>query len=737
MKKLSNISSVFLLLAIAPIAAVASSFGQTRKLQMNMATTKSTSAPSTTPSDIPTAAPSDSPTVTPSFVPSSAPVPPKAKRANKFPSAAPAVRRSRVGVESDRIAVTYLTSTLIRATTDELKEAEALTCNYVAYSAIRSVGAVGYRCAQIPIADVSPIQLLYNFTAVFEVAMTGFPTRTDLDQAIVNSFQYPGVYILMERLTNLTAGNPFTATMNITALVMRQSTVQAQSILAPSPAPTFIEVGEEFFLGPITNPSPPKQPTFTPTSGPTILATPTAADKKRHPVEKFVGGIVSVFRPDATSVAPTAHPESKRHPIVEDVIDKFPRDKPTDAPTIRPTAAPSSLPKRMPSASSAPKNLPTPQPTRKKLFDLKPIKQVIAGQMKTPSAPATTRAKSTQQPTVESSNRPTTYPSLRPTSAPSSVPSSEPSKSTSQTTTKSSAPTSPVTNADDNMLCPEEDWDPYTLPLLKQGVDIFKYEAESYAILGNRKVNRTFGVSDSCAYYDIGSDGDESVFDRPEPWLAKAGEHFGGALVANGAFFTGLVAPNKSNILVAREALAFKVQIVGSAIGGGVAMEWKTIPTKARADGLALFLQTIIVLSPTVFLTNQSKRCGSGPFCINSGSDACYLDPATGILKVRKKSNAGASNCYGDSFEWFMDCAASFGCQQLKGGGQFLYKASPNATVSGTRFAFDADGVDGRPIEWECGVAEVADQMKEFSLTAARDPMRPFAIGGPFERPIL
>jgi hypothetical protein len=506
-------------------------------------------------------------------------------------------------------------------------------------------------------------------------------------------------------------------------------------ITAPSPTSDALH-DEKLVLPWKRTPYPSASPSLLPSSMPSISPAPTAT-KKRKPIKNIVNGIVDLTRRGPPAAAPPLSPisqpptDKKRKPIqgIVDIVRREPRTEvPSTSlskmPLVSPSAAPSGPPTDMPSISPPPSAdptpwptmVPTPDPTRKKLINLKPIRGIIADLNATPMRNGSTTT----------SYSPTTSPKATLASFPVATPSWKPSSVTT------------ASAYDDDLTYPEGNWDPYTLPQLEKGTDFFSYSVDSYGIRESQG-DRTFGVTDTCVYTISGSDIEKTQFERPEQWLEQAVQQFGGRMIDNGASFTGVATPSESDISVDRSGFAFKVLISGSspAISGGVSMEWDSIPMKKRAEDFAELLQTARLVAPKVFLTNQSNRCGSGPFCMNAGTDACYLDPTTGILEVRKKREAGAVHCFTDSLEWFGECAASFGCKEMEGGGKFLYKPSPNTRVVGTRFSFDEDGVEGNPIQWECGYVQAANELSKFAVAAARDPLSPFAIGGPVERPVL
>jgi hypothetical protein len=219
-------------------------------------------------------------------------------------------------------------------------------------------------------------------------------------------------------------------------------------------------------------------------------------------------------------------------------------------------------------------------------------------------------------------------------------------------------------------------------------------------------------------------------FTTIEAWLNGAVAHFGGTTrTTNGAYLSGDASPGIFDIVLHEMGSFFEVHIKedSPSVVGGPLM-WG-FPTEEEAGEFEYFLKNIADNAPEAFLT----RCGSGPLCSEVGASVCYLDPTTGGLQMSEHDNPTSPAVFSDSFEWFNKCASSLGCSKLPEGGLFLHYGSPNHTLKGTRFVFENNGVEGPPIEWECGNVENAHDLLEFANTAARDPFYPFAIGGPFE----
>lgn len=294
--------------------------------------------------------------------------------------------------------------------------------------------------------------------------------------------------------------------------------------------------------------------------------------------------------------------------------------------------------------------------------------------------------------------------------------------------------------------CPANDaWDPYTLPELDTDNDvaIFSYYQESYALLG-QIVDKTFTVKDTCVYAELGSDGSELNFERPEEWLDSAVLHFEGVPGinngANGAKFTGTAVPRADEIVILRTGVleyCVSIKAYSAAVAGDEPLQWDNLPGEDRAIEFKNFLLAIIDSAPEVFLTNQSNRCGSGPFCLQAGSEACFLDPTTGVLHVEwSRGTSTEVESYSDAFEWFQVCAASFQCQRINTGGEFQYVRVPDVAKIDTIFKFGGNAVNGAPIEFECASELAAYQLYQFARTAAQDPLCPMAVGGPYERAI-
>jgi len=421
--------------------------------------------------------------------------------------------------------------------------------------------------------------------------------------------------------------------------------------------------------------------------------------------------------------------------------DEIPTGSPSTKPTVPPTKFPTTNAPTYKQATRQPSSTPTASPvmpsappTGIPITNVPTYKQATRQPSSTPTAsPVMPSAPPTGFPTTDAPTykQTTRQPSARPSASPIDAPTTS-----SPTNSPSDSPTSPPTEI---LECPVGNWDPYTIPDLESSSTagyVFNYTQESYELSAENQIHRAYVVRDNCVYVELTSEGGETSFGRPEEWLDAAAVHYGGAPYANGAKFSGTAVPGKGAITVVRAGVSewsVMIQAVSDSVEGDKPLTWIDMPSEQRAKDFRTFLWTILETNPQILLSNDSNRCGSGPFCATVGPDACYMDPLTGRLHVEYRmdqSNIHTAD-FTDAMEWFGACAATINCFPKPGGGQFLYPAQPQVAKVDEIFSFYGDDtVSGGSLEWECGHERQSYKLYLMARAAARDPRSPFAVGG-------
>ena len=281
--------------------------------------------------------------------------------------------------------------------------------------------------------------------------------------------------------------------------------------------------------------------------------------------------------------------------------------------------------------------------------------------------------------------------------------------------------------------CPVNEFAPFTVQTFSG--DFLRYRAENVTMGDSAKNGDVmFTVTETCTYTIHEEATNNSLtFTYPGPWLDYAAPYFGGIpRTTNGAFLSGEAVPTMFDVKIEKMDDFFEVHIVSesSSIGGGAPLMWG-FTQKGQAIEFEYFLISVLRFAPDVFLTGETKNCGSGPVCSELGNDVCYFDPKAGLLGLRKADNS--DTFYTDSLTWFNECAKSLGCRRVAQGGAYLFFGSPGRAVEGTRFVFRDNGVDGLPIEYECFNVQDAHKLLSFIDAVAQDPFYPLAVGGPFQ----
>lgn len=133
-----------------------------------------------------------------------------------------------------------------------------------------------------------------------------------------------------------------------------------------------------------------------------------------------------------------------------------------------------------------------------------------------------------------------------------------------------------------------------------------------------------FEVDKKCDYLVSGQNvGGKERFPTPSEWLNRACSLFSGSVVDHSVTFNGIEAPTASDI----SNDGTTVTISGPSLDG-MSLSC-TFPSEVFATSYKTFLSDIVTNGSNVFLTNDSRRCGSGPLCIDLvGATAYTILPA-------------------------------------------------------------------------------------------------------------